>query len=427
MNCVHSKHSLATTTTADVVALRNGEKQRDETDAESMGEGNGRNDNGTSSNSRGEALIRLIKRHIRLGAMCGGIGSFIWHIQRQIFYAHCAKLVALFAVAVAHLLFLHPFLDLFSRLEKYASQLDFSSVDAELIRQSVHDLADYKKNVWMTVAVLCVGLSTSSFFLFLLPSSSPVRKCHVYLIGLVDLVSFGCLPALFFARIAIVRRVQSELGLALEQAHRLNSAEALMNEIKCSIHPREKLPFCSELILRALITNDLVKFLLVLCAITLAYLAVAYLIYWCIKHWIPHSSTVSPPLCHPSAIGVTNAKLCCPCLAPQLIANSSSDRWKKRCSILKGGAIGYSPLGAVPGRRSSAFVPSPKRFAFTATPPAAAAALTLVMPNPLAIPSEQCSPVSSTSTALASVADERIPAEPKPTTAQTQQSSKNKE
>uniref|UniRef100_A0A183CBW2 G_PROTEIN_RECEP_F1_2 domain-containing protein n=1 Tax=Globodera pallida TaxID=36090 RepID=A0A183CBW2_GLOPA len=310
--------------------------------------------------------------------------------------------------------------------------------DAELVHRCVHDLADYKKNVWMTVAVLCVGLSTSSFFLFLLPTSvSPVRKCYILLIGLIDLVSFGCLPALFFARVAIIRRVQSELGQALEQAHRLNSAEALMNEIKCTIHPREKLPFCSELILRALISNDLVKFLLVLCALTLAYLAVAYLIYWCVKHWVPHSSTASfsssSPLCHPSGTG--SCKLC-PCFAPQLIVDSSSDRRKKRNMIKGGGAIAYSPLGGggAGSRRSSASASStasvPKFFAYSpalprapAPPPAAATAaaalsLTLVMPNnAFAMPSEQCSPVASStaSTASSTVLDEPIPSEPVPT------------
>jgi hypothetical protein len=49
------------------------------------------------------------------------------------------------------------------------------------------------------------------------------------------------------------------------------------------------MPFCSERILRSVFPVDLLKFLLVLCVMTLAYLLVAYIIYWCVKHWVPHN------------------------------------------------------------------------------------------------------------------------------------------
>jgi hypothetical protein len=94
---------------------------------------------------------------------------------------------------------------------------------------------------------------------------------------------------LFSTRASIVQQVQQELGHSLVKAHKMVSAEKLMNEVQCSIQPREKMSFCSDLILRSVFPVDLLKFLLILCVMTLAYLLVAYLIYWCIKHWIPHS------------------------------------------------------------------------------------------------------------------------------------------
>uniref|UniRef100_A0A914KNY7 G_PROTEIN_RECEP_F1_2 domain-containing protein n=1 Tax=Meloidogyne incognita TaxID=6306 RepID=A0A914KNY7_MELIC len=151
----------------------------------------------------------------------------------------------------------------------------------------------------MTVAVLCASLSTCSFFLFILPSNCSIRQWHIYLVGVLDAFSFACLPFLFSTRACIIQRVKMHFGQALVEAHRIGSAEKLMNKAQCSILPREKLPLCSDLILRSIFPIDLLKFLLILCAMTLAYLFVAYLIYWCIKHWVPHSDITqsSSPLC----------------------------------------------------------------------------------------------------------------------------------
>nr|CAD2168067.1 unnamed protein product [Meloidogyne enterolobii] len=151
----------------------------------------------------------------------------------------------------------------------------------------------------MTVAVLCASLSTCSFFLFILPSNYSIRQWHIYLVGVLDAFSFACLPFLFSTRACIIQRVKMHFGQALVEAHRIGSAEKLMNKAQCSILPREKLPLCSDLILRSIFPIDLLKFLLILCAMTLAYLFVAYLIYWCIKHWVPHSDIIqsSSPLC----------------------------------------------------------------------------------------------------------------------------------
>ncbi|CAK5088150.1 unnamed protein product [Meloidogyne enterolobii] len=253
----------------------------------------------SSSNDKKPNLWRLITAKLNFNEK-----SLLCFMQKQLFFAQCLKLLVLFFVAIAQILYLHPFLELFSHLEEYSAKFEFlqsfqSKQTKILIFDSLHDLNEYKKNIWMTVAVLCASLSTCSFFLFILPSNCSIRQWHIYLVGVLDAFSFACLPFLFSTRACIIQRVKMHFGQALVEAHRIGSAEKLMNKAQCSILPREKLPLCSDLILRSIFPIDLLKFLLILCAMTLAYLFVAYLIYWCIKHWVPHSDITqsSSPLC----------------------------------------------------------------------------------------------------------------------------------
>lgn len=359
----------------------------------------------------------------------GGGNSLCCCLRKQLFCAQCLKLLALFTIAITHLLFLHPFLELFSQLDEYATQVDIATTTTgaaasvvhvqesttaaaspflaiNLLRLTVHEFAEYKKNIWMTVAVLCVALSTSAFFLFLLPATTVVgsppsiRKRYVYLVGLVDAISFGCLPPLFSARISIVQLVHEQLGRALEQAHKISSAEKLMNEAQCSIQPREKLPFCSELIMRSVFPVDLLKFLFVLCVMTMAYLLVAYIIYWCIKHWIPHNQQRR---CYSQA-----GKFCHCCRA----ISSSPSSWHGSPLPLPKNAF-FSDFNAIGDiNNAGSYVPlnqSEKGGIFVGCSPPS-----LIVPNPLmAVPSppSQCSPSLSLS---GGGGDEQIPTEPTP-------------
>uniref|UniRef100_A0A1I8BBU4 Uncharacterized protein n=1 Tax=Meloidogyne hapla TaxID=6305 RepID=A0A1I8BBU4_MELHA len=209
---------------------------------------------GSYSINKKPNLWRLITSKLNFSAR-----SLLCFVQKQLFFAQCLKLLVLFSVAIAQILYLHPFLDLFSHLEEYSTKFEFlqtfqSKQTKILIFDSLHDLNE---------------------------------------VGVLDAFSFGCLPFLFSTRACIIQRVKIQLGQALVEAHRISSAEKLMNEAQCSIQPREKLPLCSDLILRSIFPVDLLKFLLILCAMTLAYLFVAYLIYWCIKHWVPHNSDLT--------------------------------------------------------------------------------------------------------------------------------------
>uniref|UniRef100_A0A914ZHG9 Uncharacterized protein n=1 Tax=Panagrolaimus superbus TaxID=310955 RepID=A0A914ZHG9_9BILA len=202
---------------------------------------------------------------------------------------------------------MQAFLDSYSALEdysqkvmqKYPTQLQTPhGLDTRVVQHQLELLADYKKNVWMTVGAMCVALSTSCFFLFLLPISQ-IRRINVNIMKIIDFIAFASIPMMLLARTFVAEAVRPTIQGALQIAHKIASADKLMNSLVCSIHYRENLPYCSDLILESIFPIVLLKYLLILTVLTLAYIALAYLIEWCIRHWFPpallHHHTCSHP------------------------------------------------------------------------------------------------------------------------------------
>jgi hypothetical protein len=242
-------------------------------------------------------------------AGCCGVSPKSWKefLGRQTFYAHLLKLITLFSIAVAHLVYMQSFLDSYSALEdysqkliqKYPTQLQTPhGLDTRVVQHQLNLLADYKKNVWMTVGAMCVALSTSCFFLFLLPISQ-IRRININIMKIIDFIAFASIPMMLLARSFVAEAVRPTIQNALQTAHKIASADKLMNSLVCSIHYRENLPYCSDLILESIFPVVLLKYLLILTILTLAYIALAYLIEWCIRHWFPpsllHQHTCSHP------------------------------------------------------------------------------------------------------------------------------------
>ncbi|KAI6234033.1 hypothetical protein M3Y99_00836700 [Aphelenchoides fujianensis] len=192
-------------------------------------------------------------------------------MEKQSFYAHFIKLLALFVVAVAHLdwsfrvhVRYQPALPLTtteSPLTAAAASdpqvlaalmsttpaapttvgpLDAGRMrDLHLLSEQMGLLADYKRNTWMTVAVMCVALCTSSFFLFILPITETCKKREM-LMAVIDLLSFASVPVLLTTRIFIVQQLDAGLAEGMRGGHRILTAERLMNTFQCTIHPSRK-------------------------------------------------------------------------------------------------------------------------------------------------------------------------------------------
>jgi hypothetical protein len=211
--------------------------------------------------------------------------SFTQQPHFQSFYAHFFKLLALFCIAVAHLIYMQAFLDAYTAMEDYtfklnthfapshpatttitpleaasnqllgisttlASPLATKPTDPEpldpnqlrdfnLMLDQMGLLADYKRNTWMTVGSMCVALCTSSFFLFILPITELCKKREL-LMGIIDLLSFTAIPILLTMRVYIVEALNAALAPGMLGAHKILSTERVMNILQCTILPREK-------------------------------------------------------------------------------------------------------------------------------------------------------------------------------------------
>lgn len=264
-------------------------------------------DNEEANNKQVELEVEEGTKQKRRMRICNGkslmkkMSELAPAFRGQTFYAHCFKLFALFVIALMHVIYMHPFLEVFSGVEDYAAivhtrQMTIKDPAKELIhsastkqlKEQFEALTHYKKNVWMTVAAMCVALSTSCFFLFLLPTATKnVKRSHYFLVAMTDIVAFASMPVLLLTRFFLVQDISTNLPGALRSSHKLVSAERLMNLLQCTVQPREKLLYCSDLIIRSIFPVILLKYFLILCVMTLAYLLVAYLIEYCIKHWFP--------------------------------------------------------------------------------------------------------------------------------------------
>ncbi|VDN30923.1 unnamed protein product [Cylicostephanus goldi] len=153
-------------------------------------------------------------------------------------------------------------------------------------------LLQYKKNLWMTVGAMCASLSTSAIIIFFYNTYwHQMSKVTTAVVRIVDTVAFLSLPFLLGARLMIAVNIMTYLEPSLHAASRLVSTNAFMNELVCSIIPRESLPLCSAVIERSIFPILVLKYLLILCILTAAYIMLAYLIEYCIRHWFPPSES----------------------------------------------------------------------------------------------------------------------------------------
>ncbi|KAK0394538.1 hypothetical protein QR680_000795 [Steinernema hermaphroditum] len=217
----------------------------------------------------------------------------------QPMFSHYLKLLTLFTLAICHFFYLFPFLKSYDGVQNYVHQLSYKyplpynvhGDDTRVLHYQLDVLNSYKQNSWMSIGSMCVALATSSFFLFMAPATH-IRKSHFAIMQIVDLIAFVTVPVLLVVRIAIVQAVESGLQVALMSASKLASSEYFQNEMQCSIRPSGDLPDCAEKIISSVFPIILLKYLVILCVISIAYIVLAYLIVYCIRHWFPHDKHV---------------------------------------------------------------------------------------------------------------------------------------
>ncbi|VDM66373.1 unnamed protein product, partial [Strongylus vulgaris] len=264
------------------------------------------------------------------------------------FYPHHLKMFVLFVIAALHLAYTREFLTTFRAYESLANEVEYRASpeianrnDINLVRfvmiafvdvsytlsKDLNIMADenrlrrtpemilkvilsivivamtkrvhllrkkqrYKKNLWMTVGAMCASLSTSAIIIFFYNTYwHQMSKITTAVVRIVDMVAFLSLPFLLGARLMIAMNITTYLEPSLQAASRLISTNTFMNELVCSIIPRESLPLCSAVVERSIFPILILKYLIVLCVLTVVYILLAYLIEYCIRHWFPPSDS----------------------------------------------------------------------------------------------------------------------------------------
>ncbi|EYC15427.1 hypothetical protein Y032_0037g3515 [Ancylostoma ceylanicum] len=221
----------------------------------------------------------------------------IFHLFVEQFYPHHLKMFVLFVIAALHLAYTREFLTTFRAYESLANQVEYRASpmienrgDINLVRFVMVAFVDYKKNLWMTVGAMCASLSTSAIILFFYNTYwHQMSRITRAVVCVVDMVAFMSLPFLLGARLMIAVNLTTYLEPSLRAASRLVSTNTFMNDLVCSIITRESLPLCSVVVERSIFPIIILKYLIVLCVLTAAYILLAYLIEYCIRHWFPPS------------------------------------------------------------------------------------------------------------------------------------------
>uniref|UniRef100_A0A0N4ZHN2 Lysosomal protein transmembrane 5 n=1 Tax=Parastrongyloides trichosuri TaxID=131310 RepID=A0A0N4ZHN2_PARTI len=219
----------------------------------------------------------------------------------QIKYSQCFKLIVLFILAVSHLYYIQPFLRTYSAYEDHVHRIyDYADTyrvqghvyNQKLLQAQIDVLTDYKKNMWMTVGSMCVSLSISCFFMFIVPFTS-MKSWHSVFMKIIDFVAFSTLPVLLWARSVIVTSLHALMDIAAVEIPSLESFSKLARELGCSLNIRSKKIYCQDYILQSIFPVLVLKYLMILCILTAAYVLLAYLIAYCIRHWFPHGRSYS--------------------------------------------------------------------------------------------------------------------------------------
>ncbi|EFO23239.2 hypothetical protein LOAG_05247 [Loa loa] len=207
-------------------------------------------------------------------------------LQSQTAYAQYVKLLTLFVFAVVHVMYMIPFLNTFAVVTSNVDMTDVTPNTGSFhFRHFVEILADYKKNMWMIVGSMCVALSTSCFILTLNASSRKIT--YDIVVRGIDLLTFGTLPFFLVARLILLSSIFEQLPVVLREIQFIQYSKQLSTALHCSFVPVKEVPLCDQVIRNALFPAYMLKFLIILAILTVAYMLLAYLIEWCLRHWFP--------------------------------------------------------------------------------------------------------------------------------------------
>uniref|UniRef100_A0A8R1I509 Uncharacterized protein n=1 Tax=Caenorhabditis japonica TaxID=281687 RepID=A0A8R1I509_CAEJA len=220
--------------------------------------------------------------------------------------AQHAKLFVLAALALIHFNYLNDFLVKFAAMDQLTQRVEYMKpvtmdyrVDVASVKYTFQGFIDYKKNLWMTVGAMCASLATTASLLTIYSGPRDVfNRAAMAVIRIFDLCAFLFIAFLLFARISAAVVIDHTTQHALRCAARIstNLVAELGNGLSCTIEHRDELPVCSRAIIESIFPVKLIEYLIILCILTGAYIGLAYLIEWCIRHFFPPTHAKLTPI-----------------------------------------------------------------------------------------------------------------------------------
>lgn len=240
--------------------------------------------------------------------------------------AQHAKLIVLAILAMIHFYYLNDFLRKFAVYERLAIDVKYVKAhgsnyrnDMEYIQYTLQALVDYKKNLWLTVGAMCASLAaTASLLTTYSGPKETYNRTAMILIRIFDYLVFLFITFLLFARIscAIVLVVNAEKSLLAAQRISPIIYKELEHSLNCVLDGFVPQVSCTNEIIESAFPIHFIEYLVILCILTAAYIGLAYLIQWCIRHFFPPThqklspiSAISRNLVGPSRCSSDNSVL----------------------------------------------------------------------------------------------------------------------
>ncbi|CAI2343527.1 unnamed protein product [Caenorhabditis sp. 36 PRJEB53466] len=231
-----------------------------------------------------------------------GIVAFIFNSRN----AQHAKLLVLTALALIHFYFLNDFLVKFAAMDRLTRDVDYvrhsnmdNRMDVSSVKYTFQGFIDYKKNLWMTVGAMCASLATTTSLLTIYSGPRDAfNRAAMVVIRVFDLCAFLFIAFLLFARISAAVIITHTTQYSLRAAGRISDSliTDLGNALSCTIEQRDDLPICNRAIIDSIFPVKLIEYLIILCLLTGAYIGLAYLIEWCIRHFFPPTHSKLTPI-----------------------------------------------------------------------------------------------------------------------------------
>ncbi|EFP07396.1 hypothetical protein GCK72_006283 [Caenorhabditis remanei] len=220
--------------------------------------------------------------------------------------AQHAKLLVLAVLALVHFYYLNDFLVKFAAVDEMSQDARYIkasgpnyAMDMASVRYTFQGFIDYKKNLWMTVGAMCASLATTASLLTIYSGPRDAfNRAAMIVIRVFDLCAFLFISFLLFARISSAVVINHTTQHSLRAASRISSniVNDLANTLSCTVEPRDELPICSRQIIDSIFPVKLIEYLIILCLLTGAYIGLAYLIEWCIRHFFPPTHEKLTPI-----------------------------------------------------------------------------------------------------------------------------------